>query len=75
MPKKNVTWGENTEIMSDNEDNSIFKKLKKVEEPSNNISISFDESSIEDKVNTLHYEIKTLHTKIDTIIKILNKNN
>jgi hypothetical protein len=75
MPKKNVTWGENTEIMSDNEDNSIFKKLKKkVEEPSN-ISLSFEEYSVEDKINTLHSEIKTLHIKLDTIIKLLNKTN
>ena len=72
MPKKNVTWGENTESEFEVED-SIFKKLKRVEEPSNNISISFEESSTEDKINTLHSEIKTLNTKIDTIIKLLNK--
>ena len=71
MPKKNVTWGENTETEFEDDDN-IFKKLKKIE-PLNNISISFEESSTDDKINTLHSEIKTLHTKLDTIIKLLNK--
>ena len=71
-PKKSVTWQQDETEVEDN----IFKKLKKVEplnNISNNISISFEESSIDDKINTLHSEIKTLHTKLDTIIKLLNK--
>jgi len=66
-PKKNVTWEEDDEV----EDN-IFKKLKKVEQPLNNISITFDESSTDDKINMLQTEIKTLNTKLDTIIRLLN---
>ena len=68
-PKKSVTWGENddTEV----EDN-IFKKLKKVQQPLNNISITFDESSTDDKIIMLQTEVKTLNTKLDMIIKLLN---
>jgi hypothetical protein len=70
-PKKSVTWGENddTEV----EDN-IFKKLKKIEQPVNNISITFDESSTDDKITMLQTEVKTLNTKLDMIIKLLNNN-
>lgn len=68
-PKKSVTWGENddTEV----EDN-IFKKLKKVQQPLNNISITFDESSTDDKIIMLQTDVKTLNTKLDMIIKLLN---
>jgi hypothetical protein len=71
--KKNVTWGENIETES--EDDNIFKKLKKVEEPSNNIKLTINEPSTEDKIKDLQNEVKLLNTKLDKIMVLLNKNN
>jgi hypothetical protein len=79
MSKKNVTWGENTEIVPENEEDSIFKKLKKIKPSNNNalnnINLSIKEYSTEDKITELQSEVKLLNTKLDKIMDLLNKNN
>jgi hypothetical protein len=89
MPKKNVTWGENVMIakneieiiQSDSEEDNIFKKLKKVNTQShnvetlNNIKLTINEPSTEDKIKDLQNEVKLLNTKLDKIMVLLNKNN
>jgi hypothetical protein len=81
--KKTVTWGNNTETTDSQLEENIFKKLKKVKQPEiefdSNISLSFEEItdtvSNEDKIKDLQSEVKTLHSKLDTIINLLQKNN
>jgi len=82
--KKTVTWGNNTETSDSELEENIFKKLKKVKpqpeiEVDNNISLSFEEItdtvSNEDKIKELQLEVKTLHSKLDMIINLLQKNN
>ena len=89
MPKKNVSWGENVMIakneieiiQSDSEEDNIFKKLKKVNtqghnvETLNNIKLTINEPSTEDKIKDLQNEMKLLNTKLDKIMDLLNKNN
>jgi hypothetical protein len=80
--KKNVTWGNNTETSDSELEENLFKKLKKVKQPEieidNNISLSFEEInnnvSNEDKITELQSEVKTLNSKLDMIINLLQKN-
>lgn len=83
--KKSVTWGNNTEEPDSEFEENIFKKLKKVQQPemesANNIKLTFEElnnnesnESNEDKIKVLQLEVKTLHSKLDTIIQLLQKN-
>jgi hypothetical protein len=78
--KKNVTWGENNEISNsenDEETQSIFNKLKKInkkEESSENIQLSFNESTSEERISNLENEIKSINNKIDIIINLLKEN-
>ena len=75
--RKNVTWGENSEIENINltEDN-IFKKLKKVNP--NQPTIVFEEPIIndskEDRILNLENEVKSLNIKIDMLINLLKQN-
>ena len=76
-PKKGVTWGENNEI-TDESDQNIFKKLKtkkETKEELNNITFSFHEEEEtrleEDKITRLEEEIKSLNTKMDLILSLL----
>jgi hypothetical protein len=82
--KKSVTWGNNTETSDSEIEENIFKKLKKVKQPeiefdNNNISLSFEEInnnvSNEDKIRELQSEVKSLNSKLDMIINLLQKNN
>jgi hypothetical protein len=79
--KKTVTWGNNTETSDSEIEENIFKKLKKVKQPEieNNISLSFEEInnnvSNDDKIRELQSEVKTLNSKLDMIINLLQKNN
>jgi hypothetical protein len=81
--KKNVTWGTNTDTSDSELEENLFKKLKRVKQPEiefdGNISLSFEEInnnvSNEDKIRELQLEVKTLHTKLDTIIELLKKND
>ncbi len=82
-PKKSVTWGNNIETLESEFEENIFKKLKKVKqheiESANNINLTFEElnnnESNEDKIRVLQSEVKILHSKLDTIIELLKKNN
>lgn len=81
--KKSVTWGNNIDTTDSELEENIFKKLKKVKQPEiefdSNISLSFEEitdnDSNEDKIKELQREVKTLNSKLDTIINLLQKNN
>ena len=80
--KKTVTWGNNTETSDSELEENIFKKLKKVKKPEiefdSNISLSFEEinnnsTSNEDKIKELQSEVKSLNSKLDMIIELLQK--
>ena len=79
--KKTVTWGNNMETSDSDIEENIFKKLKKVKQPEieldSNISLSLEEInntvSNEDKIKELQTEVKTLHSKLDMLIKLLQK--
>jgi hypothetical protein len=81
-PKKNVSWGENEEIINDDdkaEVENIFNKLKKLnKEPSNNIILKMEENindeSKEDKIEILQKDVDSLKLKIDMIIELLKQN-
>jgi hypothetical protein len=70
--KKNVTWGENNEI---NDDDNIFKKLKKIETNNNNINIPTNKDNsqqdTEYKITKLESDIKLMNLKIDEILNLL----
>jgi hypothetical protein len=76
--KKNVSWGDNNEIISNDEDNeletNIFKKLKKVDKPElqNNISLTIKENTNEDRILNVETEIKIINNKLDMVINLLN---
>lgn len=75
--RKNVSWGENSEIENINlsEDN-IFKKLKKINP--NQPTIVFEEPIIneskEDRILNLENEVKSLNIKMDMLINLLKQN-
>ena len=83
--KKNVTWGINKEFqLSSNLENveenvdlieaNIFSKLKKVskkEEIIDNIKLTIEENTKENKIIYLENEIKSINKKIDLIIELL----
>jgi hypothetical protein len=80
--KKSVTWGNNTETSDSELEENIFKKLKKVQKPEmdfDNISLNIEElnnnENNDDKIRVLQSEVKTLNSKLDMIINLLQKNN
>ena len=81
--KKIVTWGNNTETSDSEIEENLFKKLKRIKQPEiefeNNISLSFEEINNnvnnDDKIRELQSEVKTLNSKLDMIINLLQKNN
>ena len=80
--KKSVTWGNNTETSDSEFEENIFKKLKKVQKPEmdfDNISLNIEELNNnvnnDDKIRELQSEVKTLNSKLDMIINLLQKNN
>ena len=78
-PKKSVTWENNVNITDVKLEENIFKKLKKVRPPEieTNMSLSFAEKNNydnnDDKIKELQTEVKTLNSKLDMIIKLLQK--
>lgn len=76
---KNVSWGENSEVpsfVSDNNDEEIediFKKLKKVNIPEENVKITFAENSDTIRITNLETEMKNLNSKMDTILALLRE--
>jgi hypothetical protein len=81
--KKNVTWGNNIDTSDSELEENLFKKLKKVKQSEiefdSNISLTFEEINNnvtnEDKIKELQSEVKTLNSKLDMIINLLQKNN
>ena len=76
--KKNVSWGENTDVPSfDNEEtDDIFKKLKRVnknqeKEQENPIKLTFSENSDTQRISNLENEMKNLNNKMDSILELL----
>ena len=74
--KKNVSWGENTDVPSfDNEEtDDIFKKLKRVNkntEKENTIKLTFSENSDTQRISNLENEMKNLNNKMDSILELL----
>jgi hypothetical protein len=82
-PKKTVSWEDmSKESEVEEEEASIFKKLKKINKPNivqdeSNIQISFDEDMNEDidttRISNLENEMKILNSKMDTILELLLK--
>ena len=81
--RKNVTWGDNSEIenikISENINltaDNIFKKLKKVN--TTQPTIVFEEPIIndskEDRIQNLENEVKSLNIKMDMLINLLKQN-
>ena len=73
--KKNVTWKDNEEF--DEVEENIFSKLKKVtktESSSNNIVLSLEETSNEDRIINLESQIKIINNKMDLILDLLKQN-
>jgi len=74
--EKNVTWGQNEEFYISDEEQDIFKKLKKVPSNLENITISMNEvennpKSIEDRLTYIEQTIDTYSIKIDQILTML----
>ena len=74
--KKNVSWGENTDVpLFDNEEtDDIFKKLKRVnknQEKENTIKLTFSENSDTQRISNLENEMKNLNNKMDSILELL----
>ena len=82
-PKKTVSWEDmSKESEVEEEEASIFKKLKKINKPNivqdeSNIQITFDEDMNEDidtrRISNLENEMKILNSKMDTILELLLK--
>jgi hypothetical protein len=82
-PKKTVSWEDmSKESEVEEEEASIFKKLKKINKPNilqdeSNIQISFDEDMNENidttRISNLENEMKILNSKMDTILELLLK--
>ena len=76
--KKNVSWGENTDVpLFDNEEtDDIFKKLKRVnknqeKEQETPIKLTFSENSDTQRISNLENEMKNLNNKMDSILELL----
>jgi hypothetical protein len=84
--KKNVSWGENSEVPTPNmevdklneEEISIFKKLKRVnitqekeQAKETNIKLTFSENSDAQRISNLENEMKNLNAKMDSILDLL----
>ena len=88
--RKNVTWGNNSEISESLQEDNIFSKLKKVgannttlDNSSENIHFEILESSSsqiqmslnnDDKILHLEQEIRVINNKMDMIINLLKQN-
>jgi hypothetical protein len=78
-PKKNVTWGEDTDIFleADNKDEldaNIFKKLKKVSNATENVNSSINDITNESRITKLESGLDILNQKVDLIIDLLKQN-
>lgn len=83
--QKNVTWGENKEILFNNNNNeimnidenemksNIYYKLKKIENK-NNIHISLEENKKEERLIIIENEIKQINITLNKIIDLISIN-
>lgn len=75
-PKKNVTFSNNDEIKTfqeqDEEDVNIFSKLKKVNKKEDNIKLEIYE---EDRISKLERSVLNLNEKMDKILALLTNRN
>ncbi len=70
-PKKNVTWGKDKEIIEKDEiEENIFKKLKKVGSPKENVQ----ENDNDNRITNLEKVVNNLNQKIDLLIDLLKQN-
>lgn len=74
--RKNVSWGENSEIINNLnlDEDSIFKKLKKTNQPTITFEDTIINDSKEDRIKNLEHEVKSLNIKIDMLINLLKQN-
>jgi hypothetical protein len=82
-PKKNVTWGEDTDIVletdqKDDLEENIFKKLKKVATGNDNTNTAIITNTItntnETRISKLEAGLDILNQKVDLIIDLLKQN-
>jgi hypothetical protein len=80
-PKKNVSFNNNDEIktfisesISEDEENNLFSKLKKINKKEDNISIQIQERTFneEDRLVKLERNMENLNEKMDKILAILS---
>ena len=84
LPKKNVTWGEDTDILEtenkDEVEENIFKKLKKVANANANVSTNERATTTatantnEIRISKLEKGLDILNQKVDLIIDLLKQN-
>ena len=84
LPKKNVTWGEDTDILEtenkDEVEENIFKKLKKVANANANVSTNeratttATSNTNEIRISKLEKGLDILNQKVDVIIDLLKQN-
>jgi hypothetical protein len=76
---KNVTWGDNKEIDSndfnnqENIEENIFRKLKRIEQP--NTTLTFNEKSVEERLTKIENTLESFNSKIDSILELFAKLN
>jgi hypothetical protein len=78
LSKKNVTWGLNKDII-DEEENDLFKKLKKIDNHDNlinnsNKNLKEIEIIYNDRITHLENQMIMINEKIDLLLISLNKN-
>ena len=74
---KNVSWGENSEIVDDisnnlNMEDNIFKKLKRITHSDEHVKEMNNVK--EDRIQFLEKEVRNLNTKMDILIDLLKQN-
>jgi hypothetical protein len=88
LPKRNVTWGEDTHILEtenkDEVEDNIFKKLKKVANANANANVSINDTANtnasatantnEIRISKLEKGLDILNQKVDVIIDLLKQN-
>jgi hypothetical protein len=70
---KNVSWGENEILfLKDEEEENIFKKLKKVKS-FENINFAINEKTFDERLKSIEEKIEIYNDKIDKVIYLLQK--
>lgn len=69
---KTVSWGENEIVFLKDEEEDIFKKLKKVKS-FENINFSINEKTFEERLTNIEEKIEMYNEKIDKVLGLLQK--